>query len=522
MNRTDSRRLVRILLPYMALWLALAATLASFATYEITKSRAQALESATGEIESVARLAGDHALQTLTAVDRMLATVRVLHERHLTSAGLAEVLPAFHVGTSNGADRADDGVERRILLFDRDGRFVASSNAEDAQRGAVSVADRAYFVEVRDDASEGMRIGEPVSGRLVQRRIVPLVRRLNAPDGSFDGVLVSAVDPERLVATYRGMRLGDSVAVGIVRDDGIVFARNAGKAANVAVLDDAVSQALRAHGSRHPGDATGAKAGDGAMLVALHEIAGTRLLAFASMSQAEALAGHRRLTHNIFAFAVIALGALTLPLWIVGRNAVREVHRRSELERRYEQERRRARSDPLTGLANRIAFNDHIERCNRALTEHGVPFVLAFIDIDRFKALNDSQGHVVGDAALRRIARTLLATVRGTDLVARVGGDEFAVLMPGATAEGSPRICGKLHAALLAAAATADLPIGFSIGVVAFEAPAEPRVVTALADRLMYDVKSCGGEGVRYGVYRRDGLHLAAEARHDEETHAAR
>src|SRR5581483_5969625 len=149
MNRTDSRRLVRILLPYMALWLALAATLASFATYEITKSRAQALESATGEIESVARLAGDHALQTLTAVDRMLATVRVLHERHLTSAGLAEVLPAFHVGTSNGADRADDGVERRILLFDRDGRFVASSNAEDAQRGAVSVADRAYFVEVR-------------------------------------------------------------------------------------------------------------------------------------------------------------------------------------------------------------------------------------------------------------------------------------------------------------------------------------------------------------------------------------
>src|SRR5947209_3691831 len=117
MDRTESRRLVRILLPYMALWCALAGTLAAFATYETAKSRTHAIESAQAELESIAWLASEHALQTLSGVDRSLETVRMMHERRLTSTSLAELLPAF----------AGNDIERRISLFDRDGRFVASS-----------------------------------------------------------------------------------------------------------------------------------------------------------------------------------------------------------------------------------------------------------------------------------------------------------------------------------------------------------------------------------------------------------
>src|SRR5512140_1179753 len=97
MDRTESRRLVRILLPYMALWCVLAGTLAAFATYETAKSRQYAIESAQAELESIARLASEHALQTINAVDRSLATVRIIHERHLTPGNLAQILPAFHV-----------------------------------------------------------------------------------------------------------------------------------------------------------------------------------------------------------------------------------------------------------------------------------------------------------------------------------------------------------------------------------------------------------------------------------------
>ena len=512
MDRNESRRLARALLPYVALWLVLATMLASFAVYEIAKSRVQARESAKSELESIARLASEHALQTLSGIDRSLATFQALHARHSAGTSVQDLL---------FASAASDDIEGRISLFDRDGHFVASNRAIAGDGAAIDMSDRPYFGEARNDASDVLHIGAPVQGRLAQRMVVPLVRRLTADDGTFDGVVASAVSPSRLVTMYRSLRFGDSAQVGLVRDDGLVYARSMGSDVSPAALEQAVAAALA---TSRTGGGSFVRAGSGseAMLLALQEIPGTHLRAYASLSEAEALIGHTRLARNMIALALVALAGFSLPLLIVGRRTVSDLRQRSDLERRYEVERRRARTDPLTGAANRVAFNDHVQRCNRALTQDGTPFVLAFIDLDRFKALNDSRGHVAGDSALRRVARTLQMTVRATDLVARLGGDEFAVLMPGATAEGSPRICGKLHAALLAAAASADLGIGFSIGVVAFEeAPAEPRVVTALADRLMYDVKSAGGEGVRYGVYRRDGFHLANEQPADPIAHAA-
>lgn len=512
MDRNDSRRLVRILLPYVALWLALAVMLGVFAAYEIRKSRTQALDTARAELGTISRLASEHALQTLSGVDRALATFQAFHDHRMVSASLSDLLTAI-------AD--DDDGDGRISVFDRDGHFVASSRTIHGDASAIDISDRPYFIEVRDDPARTMHIGTPVEGRLGGRRVVPLVRRLSTDDGTFDGVLLSAVSPSHLVTMYRSIRFGESAQVGLVRDDGLVYARSTTEDANGASLAGVLRNALSAR--RGDGHVYARVDIEGsAVLAALQEIPGTRLSAFALLSESEALAGHTRVARNMIGLALFALAGFSLPLFIVGRRTVHDLRHRSELERRYAVERRRARTDPLTAVANRIAFDDHVERCNRALMQDGTPFVLAFIDLDRFKALNDSRGHLAGDSALRRVARTLQSTVRGTDLVARLGGDEFAVLMPGATAEGSPRICGKLHAALLAAAASADLGIGFSIGVVAFEdAPAEPRVITALADRLMYDVKSAGGEGVRYGVYRRDGLHLANERPADPIRHAA-
>ena len=512
MNRNDSRKLIRVLLPYMALWAALATMLAVFAAYEIRKSRTHALDTARAELGTISRLAGEHALQTLSGVDRQLATFQALHDHHAIGATLPDLLSRLP---------ADDGRAARISVFDRDGHLVASSRVVEGPASAIDISDRPYFAEARDGAVRGLHIGTPVQGRMTGREVVPVVRRLSGDDGAFEGVLLSAVSPADLVTMYRSIRFGESAQVGLVRDDGVIYARVLTEDTRAPALDAVLSAALAA--PRQAGHVFARIDVDGnATLAALQEIAGTRLSAFALLSESEALAGHTRVARNMIGLALLALAGFSLPLLIVGRRTVADLRHRSELERRYEVEHRRARTDPLTGVANRVAFDDHVERCNRALMQDGTPFVLAFIDLDRFKALNDSRGHVAGDSALKRVARTLQSTVRGTDLVARLGGDEFAVLMPGATAEGSPRICGKLHAALLAAAASADLAIGFSIGVVAFEdAPAEPRVITALADRLMYDVKSAGGEGVRYGVYRRDGLHLANERREHPIRHAA-
>ncbi len=508
MNRpAGSRRPFRILLPYVALWTALAALLAAFAAYEISRSRDHALETARAELESLARLSSGHVRQTLRTGERVLGALARAHERRQGEASLRDLLPTMR-----------DDADERISLFDRDGKFVASSGPANGPQPGFSIADRPYFIAAREAPGHATRIADRVIGRVSGRVIIPVVRSLRAADGSFDGMLMSAVDPSRLVATYGSMRFGGNATVELVRHDGVVYARNGATAwstARPAGTAGEIAHAwvpamlLRGDGQRM----FRRMSIDGTpMLVAIDPIPGTPLLAIASLAESDALEGHARYAGNLLGLALIALAALTVPFLLVSRRALHDLRHRRDLERRYVQEHRRARSDPLTGVANRVAFDAQLERCNRVLGEEGLPFVLAFIDIDRFKALNDSRGHVAGDNALRRVARTLSSSVRSTDLVARLGGDEFAVLMPGATAQGAPRVCGKLHAALLAAAASADLGIGFSIGVVAFEqAPAEARVITALADRLMYDVKSAGGEGVRYGVYRSDGLHLEEE-----------
>ena len=500
MERPPLRALCRMLLPYVAVWAAVAAALAAFSMYEVTGSRHETLENARAELTSIARLTSEHAHQAIQGAERNLATARAL--RNAMGPQFVALLPAFDTAV---------GIERETLLFDRTGGLVArSGSARVDPAAAVSIADQPHFIDARDRPGEGLHIGAPVASRAPRRVIVPLVVRLDAADGTFDGVLMAALDPVRLVAVYRSVRFGQSAHVGLMRRDGLMYAQDgdASAARDEAGLVGALALTLGAAGTadtsylrlEHDGPA---------FLVATAPVPGTGLVAYAAMSENEALEQHARLARNIAMLAFVALLAVTLPLGMVMRRAILDFERRRDLELRYANERRRARRDPLTGVANRIAFDDQLQRCNRRLAREGAPFVLAIIDLDRFKALNDTRGHLAGDDALRRIARALVSNVRATDLVARLGGDEFAVIMPGANADTSPRACGKLHAALLATAAAAELPIGFSIGVVAFEdAPADLRAVTALADRLMYDVKSGGGEGVRYGVYRRGALDL--------------
>ncbi|MEM9279296.1 MAG: EAL domain-containing protein, partial [Pseudomonadota bacterium] len=99
-------------------------------------------------------------------------------------------------------------------------------------------------------------------------------------------------------------------------------------------------------------------------------------------------------------------------------------------ERNAEEEKSRlALSDPLTGLMNRARFSEEIDRETAKLERYGTNFTLMFLDLDKFKLVNDMRGHMVGDKLLRLVSERILACVRETDSVARLGGDEFAIIM---------------------------------------------------------------------------------------------
>lgn len=161
-----------------------------------------------------------------------------------------------------------------------------------------------------------------------------------------------------------------------------------------------------------------------------------------------------------------------------------------------------ARKDSLTDLANRGSFyelvNQEMLRCKR----YGGAISIAFIDLDKFKALNDRSGHDVGDEALRVVAQTLRAQLRSTDLPARLGGDEFAVMLPGLDARGASQATQILQSRLLSAMEHRGWPITFSIGLATFTAALDSAdEMIKRADMLMYKMKREGKGGISEQVF---------------------
>jgi len=107
-----------------------------------------------------------------------------------------------------------------------------------------------------------------------------------------------------------------------------------------------------------------------------------------------------------------------------------------------------ALTDGLTGLANRRAFDEALEREWKRTLREGSQMSLVLLDIDHFKDLNDSYGHQVGDDCLRAVAAAIKGAVRASDLPARYGGDEIAVILPGADAAGAREVARKVRAAV--------------------------------------------------------------------------
>lgn len=173
----------------------------------------------------------------------------------------------------------------------------------------------------------------------------------------------------------------------------------------------------------------------------------------------------------------------------------RDVTERKEREQRLEAQ---AQRDPLTGLANRTVFLDALQDALAPGRPAAPAVAVAYVDLDGFKRVNDQHGHAVGDDILRLVAARIREQVRGTDLVARMGGDEFTVLFRGlASCEDGSRLATQLAGALLDADGPrigGHLHLTGSVGVAAGQPGAlSAAELLSRADRAMYQAKERGG-----------------------------
>jgi diguanylate cyclase (GGDEF)-like protein len=172
-----------------------------------------------------------------------------------------------------------------------------------------------------------------------------------------------------------------------------------------------------------------------------------------------------------------------------------------------------ANIDPLTGVANRRAFDSALrrevaarvdKRAGRRLDDDE-PFALLVFDLDDFKAINDDYGHPVGDAVLRRTARRAETVLRSTDLLARIGGDEFAVIAPGSHGDGADRMGDSLAAAISTREPADAAPTPHaSLGVAVFPEDGESfEALMRCADQRLFRIKS--GNRRHFSSRRHDG-----------------
>lgn len=195
---------------------------------------------------------------------------------------------------------------------------------------------------------------------------------------------------------------------------------------------------------------------------------------------------------------IVIQQALAVLLVSLSRHIERSIRR---LRAQTEQLTLLAHTDPLTALANRRYLIEQLEREFARAKRYRRPLALLYIDLDGFKAINDRFGHLFGDEILRSLSMAIRAVLRSTDLLARIGGDEFAVLLPETTIKDAVGVANKLRKALGAYGAslgTSVPPLTFCAGVAQMREEDETiDDLLARADEAQYSAKTSGKAQIR-------------------------
>jgi diguanylate cyclase (GGDEF)-like protein len=325
-------------------------------------------------------------------------------------------------------------------------------------------------------------------------------RRLNTAEGEFAGAVLLAVDASYFVSGYDAAQLGKQGLLGLLGTDGVFRARRTGE---TFTAGDAVNYATVVPGADQ-GDPTVSLSENGwdglKRYTGAQQLYEFPLAVIVGLSESEQLAATRRSAHVYLWRAAIGSGLLVLLTTLLGRlswQLARSREREGEEKVKHAQRvEYLAYHDGLTALPNRSLFNKLLSQAIRQAHRYDGKLAVAFIDLDRFKQINDTLGHEAGDALLKEVASRLKACLRDSDTVARLGGDEFVVLL---TQLQQDRYAATVAQKIITAIAEPFILLGqefrvtASIGISTYPADGrDEQTLTKNADIAMYQAKEDG------------------------------
>jgi len=385
-----------------------------------------------------------------------------------------------------------------VSIADSNGDVVASTRP----LALANIADQDYFQGAR--RAEGLSIGRPLHGPDNGEARLHFSRRLDAADGGFAGIVMISADAAYFVSGYDTARLGEQGALAVLGFDGVFRARRTGDAVSVGdtldlTLLPAARQAREAVLSANPWDGV-------LRYTSVRRLFEFPLAVIVGLSADEQLAAMRRNLRTYLWRAAAGSFVLILLTAVLGRmsrqlaaSRMRAVEEQLAHAARVEY---LAYHDGLTALPNRSLFSKLLGQGIHQAHRYKRQLAVLFLDLDRFKQINDSLGHEAGDQLLQEVATRLKACLRDGDTVARLGGDEFVVLLPELSEEA---YAATVAQKILAAVARPFVLLGqefritASIGISTYPQDGlDEQTLTKTADIAMYQAKEDGKNNFQF------------------------
>jgi diguanylate cyclase (GGDEF)-like protein len=365
----------------------------------------------------------------------------------------------------------------------------------------TNLADRDYFVYLQSHDDQSAMISEPLQNRGDGTWTVYVIRRIDGPHGVFLGLLLGAVNLKYFDDFYADLTRNSGVTIYLMRRDGTLLASHPFLARVGKITVRHVSPWWSIVSAGVPSDyETQSITGHGRRLIWAIPLAAYPLVIDISVYKNAVLANWRVAallaaagTASAMLCMIVLIRALIAQLQRLERSKASLAAQNEALVKIEEKIRYLAQHDDLTKLVNRRFFREKLDAALAQTARAGGSTAVLYLDLDRFKLINDTKGHGSGDALLVQVAQRLQALVREVDTVARTGGDEFAIIQPHLS---DPAASTQLATAILQTMNTPftinDMPcrIGVSIGIARFpEHAASAPELLRNADMALYRAK---------------------------------